>query len=53
MSSAKAKVIDRISNISDSMIKKIREKYDIVQKQHPDVFPVSRVSKEEIYMDNN
>lgn len=36
-----------------SIIKKMREKYDIVQKQHPDVFPIQRVSKEEIYMDNN
>lgn len=34
-------------------IKKMREKYDIIQVQHPDIFPVSRVSKEEIYMDNN
>ena len=34
-------------------IKKIKEIYDVVQKEHADIFPPRRTSKEEEYMDTH
>lgn len=34
-------------------IKNIKDKYDIIAKQYPDIFPKRYKSKEEEYMDNN
>lgn len=34
-------------------IKHLKQLYDVVQRQHPDEFPVRKNSKEETYMDNN
>lgn len=36
-----------------AMIKTIKHKYDRVQKEYPDEFPIRRTSKEEKYMDSN
>lgn len=35
------------------MIKKLKDKYDIVQKENPDVFPIRYVSKQEEYLDSH
>lgn len=35
------------------MIAKIKKKYDYVQKEHPDKFPIRRKSAKETWMDNN
>lgn len=35
------------------MIAKLKKKYDAVQKEHPDVFPVRKSSKVEDFMDKN
>lgn len=37
----------------DREIAKLKRMYDEVQKQFPDELPVRRVSKQEIFMDNN
>ena len=46
----------QLLNISESsvnrIISRLKQKYDSVQKYHPDL-PPRRVSNEEIYMDNN
>lgn len=34
-------------------IKNLKDKYDIIAKQYPDIFPKRYKSKEEEYMDNN
>lgn len=34
-------------------IKKLKDLYDEIQKQHPDDMPVRKNSKQEEYMDNN
>lgn len=35
------------------MIAKLKKKYDAVQKEHPEVFPVRKTSKVETFMDEN
>lgn len=35
------------------MISNLKKKYDVVQKEHPDVFPVRKKSQKEKYMDEN
>lgn len=35
------------------MISKLKIKYDAVQKEHPDLFPVRKTSKVEQFMDEN
>lgn len=34
-------------------INKLKRKYDAVQKEYPDKFPVRKSSSKELYMDNN
>jgi len=44
-------------NVSESTVNRIvstlKKKYDIVQKEYPDVFPIRRNSAKETWMDNN
>jgi len=35
------------------MIAKIKKKYDTVQKEHPDLFPIRKKSAKETWMDEN
>lgn len=35
------------------MISVLKKKYDIVQKENPDIFPIRKSSTKEVYMDNN
>lgn len=35
------------------IVANLKKKYDTVQKEYPDVFPIRRTSKEEEWMDNN
>lgn len=35
------------------MIAKLKQKYDAVQKEHPSIFPVRKISKVETFMDEN
>lgn len=35
------------------MIANLKKKYDIVQNEYPDIFPIRRTSKQEEWMDNN
>lgn len=35
------------------MVRSLKHKYDIVQKEHPDVFPIRIHSVKEDYMDNH
>lgn len=35
------------------MIKHLKKKYDAVQKEYPDIFPIRKVSKIEEFMDEN
>lgn len=35
------------------MIATLKKKYDAVQKEHPDLFPVRKVAKVETFMDEN
>lgn len=37
----------------DRTIKDLRERYDVIQKHHPDIMPVRRMSAQEEYLDNN
>lgn len=36
-----------------NMIKMLKKKYDLVQKEHPDVFPERKFSAEEVYLDHH
>lgn len=36
-----------------NMVRVLKEKYDLVQGEYPDIFPVRKTSKAEEYMDNN
>lgn len=37
----------------NNMISNLKIKYDVAQKLHPDIMPVRKYSKEEVYMDNH
>ena len=35
------------------MISKLKKKYDVVQKEYPEKFPIRRTSSKETWLDNN
>lgn len=35
------------------IIRRIRHKYDVIQKEYPNEFPIRQISKQEIYMDTH
>lgn len=37
----------------DRLIQEMKHTYDCVQREHPEIFPLRRTSKEEEYMDNS
>lgn len=51
--SRQAMELNRSESSVHQMISRVKKKYDIVQKAHPDKFPKRRVSKEERYMDTH
>lgn len=45
--------LNRSEQCIHKMVARLKKKYDAVQKESPDIFPVRKKSSKELYMDNN
>lgn len=51
--SAQADFLGYSESTVHRMISKMKKKYDTVQKEYPDIFPIRKKSTKEVWMDNN
>lgn len=51
--SQQAQYLNKSNSSIERMINKLKKKYDAVQKENPDIFPVRITSKVEKFMDEN